>query len=497
MSPTRPIAPDLMWPSIHRIAAAAAVLAAAASVHPLAAQPPSRLPAATVAAIDSIYVAMSHSGSPGCAVAVYQNGTVALARGYGFANLTHDIPITPSTRFTTGSVSKQFTAASIALLVRAGRLSLDDDVRKYIPEMQAHATPVRVRHLVHHTSGLRDFWELVGLAGMRYDDGYTSQDMLALAARQQGLNFPPGSAYRYSNTGYLAMAVIVQRVTGQSLRRFADSAIFQPLGMRETLFLDDHNEVVAGRAMAYAPRGDGWQVSVWNNDIVGQGGIVTTLADLQKWDENFYTGTVGGREFLELMHTTEPLTGGAENRYAFGITVGTYRGRRLVEHTGSTGGYRAALFRFPELHTSFAMLCNRSTANTTALAQRMADVVLRESLGAPAARPVAAGEERARPRPTAAPRAAEHAAILGRYTSPELNDVVWEISAADSGPAGALQLRRPRAPVATLVPADSAFTYTAGDMLTLRFDRAARGRSAGFRLDANRVSNIRFDRARP
>lgn len=476
----------------------AAILALATALLPvpLKAQGGARLAPEAAAAIDSIYVTMSHAGAPGCAAGVYRNGAVVFARGYGFANLTHDVPITPSTRFTVGSVSKQFTAASIALLVRAGRLSLDDDVRTYIPEMTAHETPVRVRHLVHHTSGLRDFWELVGLAGMRYDDGYSSQDMLALAARQKGLNFPPGSAYRYSNTGYLAMAVIVQRVTGQSLRRFADSAIFQPLGMRETMFLDDHNEIVPDRAMAYAPRGDGWQVSVWNNDIVGQGGIVTTLADLQKWDENFYTGTVGGREFIELMHATEPLTGGAENRYAFGITVGTYRGQRLVEHTGSTGGYRAALFRFPDQHTSFAMLCNRSTANTTALAQRMADVVLRESLGSRAARPVAAGEERARPRPTAAPRPSEHAAILGRYTSPELNDVVWEIAAADSGPAGALQLRRPRAPVATLVPTDSAYTYTAGDMLTLRFDRAARGRSAGFRLDANRVSNIRFERAR-
>ncbi|MBK8648487.1 MAG: beta-lactamase family protein [Gemmatimonadetes bacterium] len=220
---------------------------------PLSAQPPAsasasgatgRLAPATAAAIDSLYLQMSHSGEPGCAAGVYQSGAITFARGYGFANLTHDVPITPTTRFTTGSVSKQFTAASIALLVRAGRLSLDDDVRKYIPEMNAYPTPVRVRHLVHHTSGLRDFWELVGLAGVRYDDGYTSDDMLAMAARQKGLNFPPGSQYRYSNTGYLAMAVIVQRITGQSLRRFADSAIFKPLGMRETLFLDDHNEIV-------------------------------------------------------------------------------------------------------------------------------------------------------------------------------------------------------------------------------------------------------------
>lgn len=443
------------------------------------------------AALDSIFLPMSHSGEPGCAVGVYQQGRMTFGRGYGFANLNHDVPILPTTRFTTGSVSKQFTAASIALLVRAGRLSLDDDVRRYIPEMQAHATPVRVRHLVHHTSGLRDFWELVGLSGLRFDDGYTSEDMLAMAARQKGLNFTPGAEYRYSNTGYLAMAVIVQRITGQTLRRFADSAIFAPLGMRETMFLDDHTEVVPGRATAYSPRGNGWRIDVWNNDIVGQGGIVTTLADLQKWDENFYTGTVGGPEFLALMHTTEPLNDGAENRYAFGITVTEYRGQRLVEHTGSTGGYRAALFRFPAQHTSFALLCNRSTANTTALAQRMADVVLASSLGARAPRAAAAGEEGARARTAAAARPAEHAALLGRYTSPELGGSLWEVVAGDGG---TLRLLRPRAEPVALTPVEGAYTYAGGMGILLQFDRPVRGAAAGFRLDGSRVSNIRFDR---
>lgn len=484
MRPTRQLAAPVL---------ALAVVATFAP--PLSAQPTaSRLAAAAAAAIDSLYLPMSHSGEPGCAAGVYQNGAITFARGYGFANLTHDIPITPTTRFTTGSVSKQFTAASIALLVRAGRISLDDDVRKYIPEMTAYPTPVRVRHLVHHTSGLRDFWELVGLSGVRYDDGYTSEDMLGMAARQKGLNFAPGSEYRYSNTGYLAMAVIVQRVTGQSLRRFADSAIFQPLGMRETLFLDDHNEVVPGRATAYSPRGNGWRIDVWNNDIVGQGGVVTTLADLQKWDENFYSGKVGGREFLDLMHTTEPLTSGAENRYAFGLTVGSYRGQRLVEHTGSTGGYRAAIFRFPELHTSFAMLCNRSTANTTTLALRMADVVLRESLGAATARSATAGEEGAGPATPGAARPQEHAAIIGRYASPELGGAIYEVVV---GETGALQLRRPRAAAVALVPLGAALSYNVGGMLTLVFDKPVRGKSAGFRLDANRVNNIRFDRVAP
>ncbi|HEX4936362.1 MAG TPA: serine hydrolase domain-containing protein, partial [Gemmatimonadaceae bacterium] len=283
---------------------------------------------------------------------------------------------------------------------------------------------------------------------------------------------------------------IVQRVSGQSLRRFADSAIFQPLGMHDTMFLDDHTEVVPGRATAYSPRGEGWRIDVWNNDIVGQGGIVTTLADLLKWDENFYAGRVGGREFLELMHQVEPLTSGAANQYAFGITVGRYRGARLVEHTGSTGGYRAALLRFPDEHTSFAMLCNRSTANTSQLSLRMADVVLGERLGAPAARGPSAGEEGTGPRAAGAPRPQEHAAIVGRYASPELMGAIYEVHVAADG---ALQLTRPRATAAALAPLEQAFSYRGGP-LTLTFDEPVQGKSPGFRLDANRVQNIRFER---
>ncbi len=480
-----------MRASLYRYVAVASVILC---LSPLAVR--AQLASGTAAAIDTLFSPIAHAGAPGCAVGVYQNGAVTFARGYGFANLTHDVPITPSTRFTVGSVSKQFTAASIALLVRAGRLSLDDDIRKYIPELPAYDAPVRVRHLVHHTSGLRDFWELVGLAGMRYDDGYGVNDMLALAARQKGLNFTPGAEYRYSNTGYLALGVIVQRATGQSLRRFADSALFAPLGMRETFFLDDHTEVVPGRAAAYSPAGRGWKVDIWNNDLVGQGGIVTTLADLQKWDENFYDARLGGRAFIEMLESTEPFSGGGANDYAFGLTIQTYRGQRLVQHTGSTGGYRAALFRFPAQHTSIAMLCNASTANTTSLSLRMADLVLRESL-APAA-PVAASAStpaRSRSASSVAPRPAEHVAIIGRYESSELNDAVWEIAAGD-GP-NSLQLRRPRAPATVLVAADSAFQYRDSSGLVLQFDALVRGRSPGFRLTGNRVAKIQFTRSKP
>jgi len=450
------------------------VLFVLCAVSPLAAQraAQSTLPAASAAAIDTLFSAYAHSGSPGCAVGVYQGGVVAFARGYGFANLTHDVPITPSTRFTSGSISKQFTAASIALLVRAGKLSLDDDVHKYLPELATYGTPVTVGQLVHHTSGLRDFWELVDLAGMRPDDGYTVNDMLALAARQRGLNFVPGSDYRYSNTGYLVLGAVVQRVSGQSLRRFADSAIFAPLGMQHTLYLDDHNEIVSGRAAAYSPASGGWRVNIWNNDLVGQGGVVTTIGDLQKWDENFYDAKLGGNEFVTLQQTTVPLTGGRPNSYAFGLETGEYRGVRMVSHTGSTGGYRAALYRFPQQHTSVALLCNASTASTANLALRITDVVLRGSL-APAAIAAPRAARALASRPAAVP-GVERGALAGRYVSSELLDATWEIVV---GPASTdLLVRRPRHDAVTVRATDAANSFPSDERaLVLHFDVTVKG----------------------
>jgi CubicO group peptidase (beta-lactamase class C family) len=472
------------------------LLSLAAAPAPSVAQAPLGLPDSVVATIDRLFAPWAHSGSPGCAAGVYQDGRVAFSRGYGFANLTHDVPITPATKFTVGSVSKQFTAASIALLVRAGRLSLDDDVRKLVPELPPYASQIKVRHLVHHTSGTRDFWELVSLAGMRPDDGYRVDDMLQFAARQQGLNFAPGSAYRYSNTGYLLLGLIVQRVSGQTLRTFADSAIFRPLGMRETIYLDDHNELVPNRAIAYAPTRGGFRMSVWNNDLVGQGGIVTSLADLQKWDENFYNPKVGGPEFVALMRSLDPLNDGASNAYAFGLTVGTYRGQRLEQHTGATGGYRAAIYRFPDLHSSIAMLCNLSEVNTAVLSLRLADAVLATRLGA---REVPWAIDSVPPPPPEATTISRDA-VLGTYRSDELLGAEWVI-AADSG--GGIVVRRPRYPpmrfratAANVFGASTELALESSGVL-LNFDPAVRGRSPGFVVNGDRVSGVRFVRMAP
>jgi len=439
--------------------------------------------------IDSVFSRYSRRDAPGCALGVFQDGRSAYEKGYGSANLEFDAPITPTTPFISGSVAKQFTAAAIALLVEQGRLSLDDDVRKYIPELPDYGARITIDHLVHHTSGLRDFWALVQVAGMRYDDGYTVGDVLRLAARQKRLNFPPGTEYDYSNTGYVALGVVVRRVTGKSLREFAAEQIFGPLGMTSTHYHDDHTMVVPRRAAAYSPLPEGgWRVNVWNNDIVGQGGVMTTVEDLLKWDENFYTGTVGGPGFLKRQLQQGRLANGTTLSYAFGLTVSEYRGLPLVEHGGSSGGYRTVITRFPSAHTSVVALCNVSDANPTMLAHHVADIILAPKFTkpAPAPRPpAAAGASTQATAPALA--AAGLAALAGRYYSEEL-DATYELRADGQ----ALTVRRPRGEVDTLRAVD-ARTFRAGG-LTYRFAPNARGASPSFAVDIGRARGMEFRR---
>jgi CubicO group peptidase (beta-lactamase class C family) len=422
--------------------------------------------------------------TPGCALGVFRNGRIEYARGYGMASLEHDVPIGPSSVFHVASVSKHFTVAAVALLAAEGRLSLDDDVRRHVPELHDFGTPITIRHLIHHTSGLRDQWDLLSMAGWRGGDPKSMDDILALLAGQRELNFAPGERHLYSNSGYTLLAIIVERVSGQPLRQFADERIFQPLGMSATVFLDDHNDVIANRTSAYVPRGTGFRRSMPIYDNVGATSLNTTIEDLARWDRNFDEPLVGGQSLLEVLHRQGVLNSGETITYAGALMIGEFGGQRVVEHSGADAGYRAQYMRFPDRQLSIAVLCNVGDANPTALARQVA-VALQL---APA--PPPPGQGTPPPQPwQAIPRsldAAERAQFAGEYHSPELG-VTWRIVEEGDG----LVRRRPRF---ADTPLTSVNIDRFGGALNVVFTRDASGEIDGFLVSTGRVLNLRFER---
>lgn len=329
------------------------------------------------AKVDALFAKMDTTVSPGCALSVMRDHKIIYERGYGMADLDHNVPITPGTVFHVASMSKQFTAASILLLAQEGKLSLDDPVRKYIPELPDFGTPVTIREMLHHTSGLRDQWDLLGLSGWRVsEDRITDADVLYVVSHQRALNFPPNTRYLYSNTGFTLLAQIVARVSGESFRKFTTERIFGPLGMKSTHFRDDFDEIVKNMAYGYDPAGDTFRLSVTNYDTVGATSLLTTVEDLALWDENFYTPRVGGPGLVQQQLERGKLNDGTQINYAAGLVVTQYRGLNVVDHGGADAGYRSDLIRFPDQHLSVACLCNVSSASPSDLAQKVAEAYL-------------------------------------------------------------------------------------------------------------------------
>ena len=341
------------------------------------------------AQVDQVFAQFDKPNSPGCALAVIKDSRIIYKRGYGMADLDHEIPIKPDTPFHVASVSKQFTAFAILLLAQQGKLSLDDKVQKYIPELREFDQPVTIRHLLHHTSGLRDQWNLLIMAGWRLgEDVVRDDDILDLVSRMKELNFNPGDQHTYCNTGYTLLGYIVKRVSGQSLREFAEAKIFKPLGMTRTIFRDDHAIVVKQQAYAYSPGPNGtFKLSVPNYDTVGASSLVTTVEDLARWDQNFYDKKVGGDWVIEQMQIRGRLNDGEQIPYARGVVIGSYKGLKTVEHSGGDAGYRSHLMQFPDQHFSVACLCNYAGANPVGFARQVTDVYLANILAPAPAKP--------------------------------------------------------------------------------------------------------------
>ena len=343
--------------------------------------------------VDQIFSAQDTGETPGCVAAASRDGEILFERAWGMANLELGVPLTPESVFYAGSVSKQFTDAAIALLALRGELDLEDDISRWFPELQ-YEQRITVSDLVYHTSGIRDYFELLDLAGWP-DRAYINNAIsLEVLTHQTDLNFEPGSMHLYSNSGYMLLAELVQRAGGQTLREFAAAEIFEPLGMEHSQFEDDYRTIVPHRAGSYGQRADkSWFRFLKAFDGVGSGGMLTTAHDLLIWNENFTRAQVGGPEFNELMLTRGVLTTGEILSYAFGLDHGEYRGAPTVSHGGSLKGFRTALTRFPEQGFSVAVLCNFANANPCGYANQIADVFLADELDAIAEEARESGEE--------------------------------------------------------------------------------------------------------
>lgn len=451
--------------------------------------------------IDSIFVPYAVAGLPGCAVGVTRDGSLAFSKAYGMADMAVGQRLDADTRFYIASLSKQFTAMSIVLLAQDHRLSLDDSVRRWIPELPSFGPgkTITLRQLLNHTSGLRDYMTLLAVSGWPTDGELTEREFLDLMRRQRTLNFSPGDEFLYSNTGYALLSIVVKRASGQSLRDFAAARIFTPLGMTETEFRDDHTQPIAHTARSYVATASGYRESEPRLDVVGDAGVYSTVRDLAKWDANFADPVVGGREAITLMTEPARLNDGEKVPYGFALALGEMRGMKTIAHNGSYGGYRTTMLRFPEVNVGVITLCNTSTAPPT-LAEQVGSLVLgvvpRRTVAAPfparpAFTPYLSGAIAPSPIDTAGEarrRNDQLAQLAGSYYSDEL-DLPVTLVARD----GALFLRRPKAPELRF----GSFTtdlFTTSDKMLLRVVRGDNGAVAGFTLTIDRVRDLEFTR---
>lgn len=301
---------------------------------------------------------------PGCQVSVSRNGQLIFSKAWGMADLERRTPLTTNSILEAGSVSKQFTAAAILLLEQQGKLSLDDDVRKYIPELKDYGTPILLRQMLHHTSGLRDWGSVAEMTGWpRSTKFYTNEDALEIIVRQKHLNNKPGDEFLYSNSNYNLFAIIVQRVSGLTLAAFTRKYIFEPAGLTHTQWRDDPNRIVVNRAIAYDKTDSNFETDMPNEYVYGNGGLLTTTEDLLKWTNYFLQGRLGNPSLLPKQIHTDPLNNGTMNNYAAGLFISRVAGWASINHNGATAAYRSSLETLPELKLSIAVLSNNSSVN--------------------------------------------------------------------------------------------------------------------------------------
>ena len=443
------------------------------------------------AAVDGIMAEYDQAGHPGAAVAIVRGGKTAYAQGYGLANIENNIPFTPETVSDIGSVAKQITAFAIIRLAQEGKLALDDDIRKYLPEVPDFGRPIRIVDLIHHTSGLREIYGAWAIAGGRSGDGILQEDALYLAQRSKELNFPPNTRHMYCNTGYMLLADIISRVSGMPFETWMRTHIFQPLGMDHTFIMDERGEVFPGAATSYetSPK-NGFRQIFDNSTVQGAGGIYTTIPDLVKWLNNYRDPKIGGQKAVEQMLERGVLNNGDTLAYAFGLTVGQYRGLRLIRHTGSSAGYRAVFTWLPDQDLGIVVKSNFAGFAGSDLSNRMIDLLLGPVLG-PA--PAATGEEDEDGLFSFVDTSPEYLnAYTGKYYCPEL-ETVYEIRMENGGLVGG-NWRHRNLPLKFL--GEDYWEDTEGPLGEIRFERDEKGRVTGMRVTGGGVVNLWMERGR-
>jgi CubicO group peptidase (beta-lactamase class C family) len=332
--------------------------------------------------IDSIFKQWSKRNVPGGAIGIIKDGELMYSKGYGIADLEHDIKISPSSVFNICSISKEFVSFSLLLLEEQGKLNLDDTVQTYLPDFPEYDAPLTIRHLINHTSGIRDVKKLIQLKGKNILDNLEPEEVYALIKHQKALEFSPGDKFAWSNSDYFILSMIIEKVSGQSLKTFTQEHIFGPLGMKSSLFYDDNTDLIKNRVFSYNKKNaeDGFDNVIMRFHLVGSFGAYSTIEDLFLWDQNFYNNKLGkgGQKIIKNMHEEGLLNNGESSGYAHSVKINNYKGLKTVRHGGSFAGYRSVILRFPDEKVSVIILANRGDANPWTMSYQIADLLLKE-----------------------------------------------------------------------------------------------------------------------
>ena len=440
----------------------------------------------TALAIDKV-MSVYAADKPGCQLSVSRDGRILYSKAFGMAELEHGIPMSTEAPTEAGSVSKQFTAAAILLLAQEGKLNVNDDIRKYFPELPDLGHRIRISNLLHHTSGLRDWGAVSAITGWpRSTKNYTNEDVLAIVAAQRALNFEPGAEYGYSNSNFNLLAILVQRLSGKTLAEFTRERIFVPAGMTHTQWRDDHNRIVPGRAIAYDRINGGFVTDMPEEDAYGNGGLLTTTEDLLKWQAFYLSGKLGGTTLLEQQLHVEKLNSGVLNGYAAGLML-TFDGNRLtdISHSGSTAGYRANLEHLIDQHLTIAWLANSSLLDT---AKMKPAARVRNIFHTDATPNGNSGEAIAR---TSSPSfvPVDTGKVIGSYYSPDTRSTLVIFTRN-----GRLELLvKPGRTIGLVQKASSEFDIPEWRG-TVRFTFGKKGKAEALYITIDRARNVKFER---